>query len=84
MELVNREETYNKTFGRQPNVGVINPLAAKQPQTATTQPPQKKTSTSKLPPLDKVMDSQTSLNFTATGGAQSMLFRSTSQSKTKR
>lgn len=30
LELINREDSYNKTFGRtNPNVGVINPLAAK-------------------------------------------------------
>lgn len=29
MELQNREENYNQIFGRQPNVGVINPLASR-------------------------------------------------------
>ena len=35
LELVNREDSYNKMFGTNPNVGVINPLAAK-PQTGKT------------------------------------------------
>ncbi|KAG2388099.1 hypothetical protein C9374_000949 [Naegleria lovaniensis] len=56
MELVNKEEIYNKTFGRQPNIGVINPLGAKQTpsnmQPTTTQKKPTQT-TSKLPPLDK-------------------------------
>lgn len=29
LELVNREQNYNKVFGSQPNVGVMNPLARK-------------------------------------------------------
>jgi hypothetical protein len=29
LELINREDSYNKMFGTNPNVGVINPLAAK-------------------------------------------------------
>ena len=29
LELINREESYNKMFGANPNVGVLNPLAAK-------------------------------------------------------
>jgi hypothetical protein len=32
LELINREDSYNKMFGTNPNVGVINPLGAK-PQT---------------------------------------------------
>ena len=32
LELINREESYNKMFGTNPNVGVLNPLAGK-PQT---------------------------------------------------
>jgi hypothetical protein len=32
LELINREDSYNKMFGTNPNVGVINPLAGK-PQT---------------------------------------------------
>ena len=32
LELVNREDSYNKMFGTNPNVGIINPLAGK-PQT---------------------------------------------------
>lgn len=27
LELINREENYNKVFGNFPNVGVMNPLA---------------------------------------------------------
>ena len=33
LELVNREESFNKVFSRQPNVGVLNPLAGKQVRT---------------------------------------------------
>ncbi len=29
LELINREESYNKMFGTNPNVGVLNPLAGK-------------------------------------------------------
>ena len=29
LELINREESYNKMFGANPNVGVLNPLATK-------------------------------------------------------
>lgn len=32
LELINREESYNKMFGTNPNVGLLNPLAGK-PQT---------------------------------------------------
>ncbi len=32
LELINREDSYNKMFGTNPNVGVLNPLAGK-PQT---------------------------------------------------
>ena len=32
LELINREDSYNKMFGTNPNVGVINPLGVK-PQT---------------------------------------------------
>lgn len=32
LELINREENFNKMFGTNPNVGVINPLGQK-PQT---------------------------------------------------
>ena len=32
LELINREDNFNKMFGTNPNVGVINPLGAK-PQT---------------------------------------------------
>lgn len=32
LELVNREDSYNKMFGTNPNIGFINPLAGK-PQT---------------------------------------------------
>ena len=32
LELINREDSYNKMFGTNPNVGIINPLAGK-PQT---------------------------------------------------
>ena len=28
LELINREESYNNMFGRNPNVGVMNPLVA--------------------------------------------------------
>ena len=28
LELINREDSYNKMFGSNPNVGVLNPLAA--------------------------------------------------------
>lgn len=31
LELINREDSYNKMFGTNPNVGVINPLG--KPQT---------------------------------------------------
>ena len=29
LELINREESYNKMFGTNPNVGLLNPLAGK-------------------------------------------------------
>jgi hypothetical protein len=29
LELINREDSYNKMFGTNPNVGVLNPLATK-------------------------------------------------------
>jgi hypothetical protein len=29
LELINREDNFNKMFGTNPNVGVINPLGAK-------------------------------------------------------
>ncbi len=32
LELINREDNFNKMFGTNPNVGVINPLGTK-PQT---------------------------------------------------
>ena len=32
LELINREDSYNKMFGTNPNVGVLNPLGGK-PQT---------------------------------------------------
>jgi len=32
LELINREDSYNKMFGTNPNVGIINPLGGK-PQT---------------------------------------------------
>jgi len=28
LELINREESYNNMFGRNPNVGVMNPLVS--------------------------------------------------------
>jgi hypothetical protein len=27
LELINREDNYNKVFGNNPNIGVLNPLA---------------------------------------------------------
>jgi hypothetical protein len=35
MELVNREENFNKVFSRQPMVGVLNPIGAKPVRPAT-------------------------------------------------
>ncbi|MEE4247688.1 MAG: hypothetical protein V2I33_19975 [Kangiellaceae bacterium] len=37
LELINREDNYNKVFGANPNVGVLNPLAhkSKPPKTET-------------------------------------------------
>lgn len=33
LELINREESYNKMFGTNPNVGVLDPRAGKALQT---------------------------------------------------
>lgn len=33
LELINREDSYNKMFGSNPNVGVLNPLTTNKPQT---------------------------------------------------
>ncbi len=51
-ELLNREEMYNKTFSRQANVGVLDPLAKKKPHSSGT---------SQLPPLSLGGMSGTSL-----------------------
>jgi hypothetical protein len=37
LELINREESYNKMFGATPNIGVLNPLVNK-PQTGKAAP----------------------------------------------
>eukprot|EP00966_Prymnesium_polylepis_P297363 6870329-Prymnesium_polylepis.1 len=40
LELKNREENFNKTFGNQPRVGTLNPLQARKraPRSLTPQP----------------------------------------------
>ena len=37
LELINREENFNKMFGTTPNVGVLNPLGGGKPQTGKGQ-----------------------------------------------
>ena len=49
LELVNREQNYNKVFGANPNVGVMDPLAHKRPN--STKNLQQQNSRSGLPHL---------------------------------
>lgn len=39
LELINREENYNKMFGSMPNVGVLNPISTNKASMGKAGPP---------------------------------------------
>ncbi|KAL0244152.1 hypothetical protein GEMRC1_008237 [Eukaryota sp. GEM-RC1] len=51
MELVNREEGYNKVFNRNPNVGVVNPLSFNTKPTGQKSRSKPSSASSSLPPV---------------------------------